>query len=155
MCDNLIGPPCRNPWQLERTSGLRAVVPRPLWRQGLVPWRMAQTEPGRFASPRRSVGVFGLKPSFGRVPNWPNADIWAARSHNGPITRTVADAALLLGVMAGPDPRDPTSIDSPPEDYLSAVAHPLEALRPACGLEYGFWLCPGGPRSASFDGGSG
>jgi Asp-tRNA(Asn)/Glu-tRNA(Gln) amidotransferase A subunit family amidase len=73
--------------------------------------------------------VFGLKPSFGRVPNWPNADIWAARSHNGPMTRTVADAALLLRAMAGPDPRDPTSIDNTPDDYVAAVTRPFEALR--------------------------
>jgi Asp-tRNA(Asn)/Glu-tRNA(Gln) amidotransferase A subunit family amidase len=73
--------------------------------------------------------VFGHKPSFGRVPNWPNPDIWAARSHNGPITRTVADAALMLQAMAGPDPRDPTSIDNTPDDYVAAVAQPFETLR--------------------------
>jgi Asp-tRNA(Asn)/Glu-tRNA(Gln) amidotransferase A subunit family amidase len=75
------------------------------------------------------------------VPNWPNADIWAARSHNGPITRTVADAALLLGAIAGPDPRDPTSIDSPSEDYVAAVARPFDALqglRVAWSVDFGY-----------------
>jgi Asp-tRNA(Asn)/Glu-tRNA(Gln) amidotransferase A subunit family amidase len=84
---------------------------------------------GSIRIPSALCGVFGLKPSFGRVPYWPNADFWAARSHNGPITRTVADAALMLGAIAGPDPRDPTTIDSPPEDYLTAVTQPFEALR--------------------------
>ena len=75
------------------------------------------------------------------MPNWPNADIWAARSHNGPITRTVADAALLLGAIAGPDPRDPTSIDSPPDDYAAAVARPFDALqglRVAWSVDFGY-----------------
>ncbi len=129
MCDNLIGPPCRNPWKLERTSGASSGGAAAAVAAGLGPLAHGSDGAGSIRIPAALCGVFGLKPSFGRVPNWPNADIWAARSHNGPITRTVADAALLLGVMAGPDPRDPTSIDSPLEDYPAAVARPLEALR--------------------------
>ena len=129
MCDNLIGPPCRNPWQLERTSGASSGGAAAAVAAGLGPLAHGSDGAGSIRIPAALCGVFGLKPSFGRVPNWPNPDIWAARSHNGPITRTVADAALLLGVMAGPDPHDPTSIDSPPADYLAAVARPLEALR--------------------------
>jgi len=129
MCDNLIGPPCRNPWQLDRTSGASSGGAAAAVAAGLGPLAHGSDGAGSIRIPSALCGVFGLKPSFGRVPNWPNADIWAARSHNGPITRTVADAALLLGVMAGPDPRDPTSIDSPAEDYVAAVAQPLEALR--------------------------
>jgi len=129
MCDNLIGPPCRNPWRLDRTSGASSGGAAAAVAAGLGPLAHGTDGAGSIRIPAALCGVFGLKPSFGRVPNWPNADIWAARSHNGPITRTVADAALLLGAMAGPDPRDPTSIDSPPEDYVAAVARPLEALR--------------------------
>jgi Asp-tRNA(Asn)/Glu-tRNA(Gln) amidotransferase A subunit family amidase len=129
MCDNLIGPPCRNPWQLERTSGASSGGAAAAVAAGLGPLAHGSDGAGSIRIPAALCGVFGLKPSFGRVANWPNADIWAARSHNGPITRTVADAALLLGVMAGPDPRDPTSIDSPPEDYLAAIARPLDTLR--------------------------
>src|SRR2546428_11149755 len=129
MCDNLIGPPCRNPWKLERTSGASSGGAAAAVATGLGPLAHGSDGAGSIRIPAALCGVFGLKPSFGRVPYWPNADIWAARSHNGPITRTVADAALLLGVMAGPDPRDPTSIDSPLEDYPAAVARPLEALR--------------------------
>ncbi|MBM3223410.1 MAG: amidase [Candidatus Tectomicrobia bacterium] len=129
MCDNLLGPPCRNPWRLDRTSGASSGGAGAAVAAGLGPLAHGSDGAGSIRIPAALCGVFGLKPSFGRVPNWPNVDIWAARSHNGPITRTVADAALLLHVMAGPDPRDPTSIDSPPEDYVAAVAQPLEALR--------------------------
>ncbi len=126
MCDNLLGPPCRNPWMLDRTSsgGAAAAVAA-----GLGPLAHGLDGAGSIRIPAALCGVFGHKPSFGRVPYWPNPDIWAARSHNGPITRTVADAALFLGALAGPDPRDPTTIDSPPEDYVTAVAQPLEVLR--------------------------
>lgn len=129
MCDNLLGPPCRNPWKLDRTSGASSGGAGAAIAAGLGPLAHGSDGAGSIRIPSALCGVFGLKPSFGRVPNWPNVDIWAGRSHNGPMTRTVADAALLLGVIAGPEPRDPTSIDSPPEDYVAAVAHPLEALR--------------------------
>ena len=141
MCDNLIGPPCRNPWNLERTSGASSGGAAAAVAAGLGPLAHGSDGAGSIRIPAALCGVFGLKPSFGRVANWPNPDIWAARSHNGPITRTVADAAMLLGVMAGPDPRDPTSIDSPAEDYLAAVAHPLEALhglRVAWSVDFGY-----------------
>ena len=129
MCDNLLGPPCRNPWKLDRTSGASSGGAAAAVAAGLGPLAHGSDGAGSIRIPAALCGVFGHKPSFGRVPYWPNPDIWAARSHNGPITRTVADAALFLGALAGPDPRDPTTIDSPPEDYASAVAQPLEALR--------------------------
>jgi Asp-tRNA(Asn)/Glu-tRNA(Gln) amidotransferase A subunit family amidase len=129
MCDNLIGPPCRNPWKLDRTSGASSGGAAAAVAAGLGPLAHGSDGAGSIRIPSALCGVFGLKPSFGRVPYWPNQDIWAARSHNGPITRTVADAALLLQAMAGPDPRDPTTIDHTPDDYVAAVAHPLEALR--------------------------
>src|SRR5262252_4829387 len=141
MCDNLIGPPCRNPWNLERISGASSGGAAAAVAAGLGSLAHGSDGAGSIRIPAALCGVFGLKPSFGRVPNWPNVDIWAARSHNGPITRTVADAALLLRVMAGPDPRDPTSIDSPPEDYAAAVARPLEALhgrRVAWSVDFGY-----------------
>jgi Asp-tRNA(Asn)/Glu-tRNA(Gln) amidotransferase A subunit family amidase len=129
MCDNLLGPPCRNPWNLERTSGGSSGGAAAAVATGLAPLAHGSDGAGSIRIPAALCGVFGHKPSFGRVPNWPNADIWAARSHNGPITRTVADAALMLQAIAGPDPRDPTSIDNTPDDYIAAVAQPLEALR--------------------------
>ena len=129
MCDNLLGPPCRNPWKLDRTSGASSGGAAAAVAAGLGPLAHGSDGAGSIRIPAALCGVFGHKPSFGRVPYWPNPDIWAARSHNGPITRTVADAALFMGALAGPDPRDPTTIDSPPEDYAAAVAQPLEALR--------------------------
>lgn len=129
MCDNLLGPPCRNPWNLDRTSGASSGGAAASVAAGLGPLAHGSDGAGSIRIPSALCGVFGIKASFGRVPNWPNMDIWAARSHNGPITRTVADAALMLRAIAGPDRRDPTTIDNSPDDYVAAVAQPFEALR--------------------------
>ena len=102
MCDNLLGPPCRNPWMLDRTSGASSGGAAAAVAAGLGPLAHGSDGAGSIRIPAALCGVFGHKPSFGRVPYWPNPDIWAARSHNGPITRTVADAALFLGALAGP-----------------------------------------------------
>ncbi|MEM7032090.1 MAG: amidase family protein [Chloroflexota bacterium] len=129
MCDNLLGEPCRNPWQLDRTSGGSSGGAAAAVAAGLGPLAQGSDGAGSIRIPAALCGVFGLKPSFGRVPQWPNNDIWAGRSHNGPITRTVADAALFLQAMAGPASRDPMTIDQQPADYPAAIAASLPALR--------------------------
>ena len=129
MCDNLLGEPGRNPWNPQRTPGGSSGGAAAAVAAGLGPLAHGSDGAGSIRIPAALCGVFGFKPSFGRIPYWPNLDIWVARSHNGPITRTVADAALFTHATAGPDPRDPTTIDNPPENYPAAVADPLPALR--------------------------
>ena len=138
MCDNLLGPPCKNPWNLERTSGASSGGAGSAVAAGLGPVGHGSDGSGSIRIPSALCGVFGLKPSFGRVPYWPNQDLWAARSHNGPMARTVRDGALLLSVMAGPDPRDPLSIDAPPEDYLAVCEGDVKGLRVGWSLDLGF-----------------
>ena len=129
MCDNLLGEPGRNPWNPQRTPGGSSGGAAAAVAAGLGPIAHGSDGAGSIRIPAALCGVFGFKPSFGRIPYWPNLDIWVARSHNGPISRTVADAALFTRATAGPDPRDPTTIDNQPEDYVAAVADPLHALR--------------------------
>ena len=129
MCDNLIGPPCRNPWKLDRTSGGSSGGAGAAVVAGLGPLAQGSDGAGSIRIPAALCGTFGLKPSFGRIPHWPNKTSWRAIAHDGPLTRTVADAALYLQALAGPDPRDPASIDSSPDDYVAAVAQPVEAMK--------------------------
>lgn len=129
MTDNLLGAPCRNPWKLDRTPGGSSGGAAAAVAAGMGPLAHGTDGAGSIRIPAALSGIFGFKPSFGRIPNWPNPDIWTGRTHHGPLTRTVADAALMLQALAGPDPRDPTSIDNPPADYLAAVAEPFTALR--------------------------
>src|SRR5206468_12685546 len=138
MCDNLLGPPCRNPWKLDRTSGASSGGAGAAVASGLGPLAHGSDGAGSIRIPSALCGVFGLKPSFARVPYWPNNDIWAARSHNGPMTRTVRDAALLLTAIAGADPRDPTTIDSPFVDYVAACDGDLRGLRVAWSADFGY-----------------
>src|SRR5207244_3002958 len=134
----LIGPTTRNPWNLERTSGASSGGAGAAIAAGLGPLAHGSDGAGSIRIPSAFCGVFGLKPSFGRVAYWPNADIWAARSHNGPMTRTVRDAALMLTAIAGPDPRDPTTIDAPPTDYVAACEGDIKGLRVAWSADFGY-----------------
>ena len=129
MCDNLIGPPCKNPWNLARTSGASSGGAGSAVAAGLGPLAHGSDGSGSIRIPSALCGIFGLKPSLARVPYWPSADLWGARSHNGPMTRTVRDAAILLQIMAGPDARDPMSIDAPPEDYLATCEGDVRGWR--------------------------
>ncbi|MFN8526596.1 MAG: amidase family protein [Chloroflexota bacterium] len=138
MCDNLLGPPCKNPWNTERTSGASSGGAGSAAAAGLGPLAHGSDGSGSIRIPSALCGIFGVKPSFGRVPYWPTADLWGARSHNGPMTRTVRDAAIMLKVLAGPDARDPLSIDSPPEDYLAACEGGIKGLRVGWSRDLGF-----------------
>jgi amidase len=69
---------------------------------------------GSLRNPASFCNVVGLRPSPGRVPGWPFSDVADSFSVSGPMGRTVADAALLLAVLSGPDPRVPLALDQPP-----------------------------------------
>ena len=134
MCDNLIGPPCRNPWKLDRTSGGSSGGAAAALATGLGPLAHGSDGAGSIRIPAALCGVVGFKPSFGRVPFHPNPDYWSARSHNGPMARTVRDAALMLTAVAGPDARDPLTIEAPP---------PTTSRRATVRLRVSGWLGAG------------
>jgi amidase len=77
---------------------------------------------GSLRNPASFCNVVGLRPSPGRVPGWPLADVGDTLGVLGPMGRTVADTALLLAVLAGPDPRVPLALDQPPP----AISDPAE-----------------------------
>jgi Asp-tRNA(Asn)/Glu-tRNA(Gln) amidotransferase A subunit family amidase len=139
MCDNLLGPPTRNPWNLDRTCGASSGGAAAAIAAGIGSLAHGSDGAGSIRIPAALCGVFGFKPSLGRVPYWPNPDFWAARSHNGPLARSVRDAALMLNALAGPDPRDPISLDGPPRDWLAACDEgDLKGLRVAWSEDFGY-----------------
>jgi Asp-tRNA(Asn)/Glu-tRNA(Gln) amidotransferase A subunit family amidase len=138
-CDNLLGPPARNPWDLERTPGGSSGGAAAAVAAGIGAIAHGSDGAGSIRIPSALCGAFGFKPSLGVVPYWPNPDFWAARSHNGPIARTVRDAALLLNGIAAFDPRDAVSIVSPVSDWLAACEAPdLKGKRVAWSADFGY-----------------
>jgi Asp-tRNA(Asn)/Glu-tRNA(Gln) amidotransferase A subunit family amidase len=127
--ENLLSGPCRNPWDTARVAGGSSGGSAAALAARLVPLATGSDAGGSIRIPASCCGVFGIKPTFGRVP----ADYrrqtggWGALSQNGAMAHTVADAALLLGALAGYDERDARSLREPPADYLAAAAQPSVA----------------------------
>jgi Asp-tRNA(Asn)/Glu-tRNA(Gln) amidotransferase A subunit family amidase len=135
MCDNLIGPAAVNPWDTTRTPGGSSGGAAAAIAAGFGPLAHGSDGAGSIRIPAALCGVVGFKPSFGRVPSAPSAEYWAHRVHHGPLTRTVADAALMLSVLSGGDPLDPMSIDQPP---VAAELGELPRLRAAWSADLGY-----------------
>ncbi len=127
--DNRLFGPTRNPWNLERTPGGSSGGASAQVAAGLGPLALGTDGGGSVRIPASYTGIFGLKPSLGRVPIYP-ASATGDLSHIGPMARTVADAALLLSVLAGPDERDRYSLPAEKLDYRVACERGVqEGLR--------------------------
>jgi len=126
----------RNPWNTEMTTGGSSAGAGAAAAAGLGALHQGSDGAGSIRIPSAFCGVFGLKPSYGRVPQWPvsNND---QTTHNGPMTRAVADAALMLSVTAGPDERDRTSLEGAPEDYMGQLQRGVKGLRVAWSADLG------------------
>lgn len=109
-----------NPWRWGYTAGGSSSGAGAAAAAGYGALHQGSDGAGSIRVPASFCGVFGLKPTFGRVPYAPHVNLDSI-SHIGPITRTVRDAALMLEVMAGPDPRDHTSSEAPPLPYASLL----------------------------------
>ncbi|MCH8076070.1 MAG: amidase [SAR324 cluster bacterium] len=127
----------RNPWNTGMTPGGSSGGAAAQIASGLGPLAIGTDGGGSIRIPAGFAGVFGLKPSYGRVPVYP-ASHHDLLSHAGPLTRTVADAALMLKVMAGPDPRDRLSLEAPPEDYPAVLARKMGSARFAWSPDLGY-----------------
>ena len=128
VTDNRVFGITRNPWNPKLTPGGSSGGASAAVATGMGPVGIGTDGGGSLRIPASFCNVFGFKPSFGRVPNYP-AGAGAALRHIGPITRTVADAALSLNAMAGPDERDLMSLPGSPSDYLAVLDNGIKGLR--------------------------
>lgn len=126
-----------NPWKLDYNAGASSAGAGAAAAAGYGPLHQGSDGAGSIRMPAHFCGVFGLKPSFGRVPNFPvpGSDM---TTHNGPMTRTVADSALMLEVMAGPHPIDHTTLEARPAAYLDRMHDGIKGRRIAYSADLGF-----------------
>ena len=138
--ENKLGDPCRNPWNTARTPGGSSGGAGSALAAGLCTIATGSDGGGSIRIPASFSGVFGIKPSQGRVPRYGGFGRPAANhfSQSGPMTRTVADTALLLQVLAGPDSRDATSIRQAPPDFSSGLAAGVQGMRIAWSPDFGY-----------------
>jgi aspartyl-tRNA(Asn)/glutamyl-tRNA(Gln) amidotransferase subunit A len=134
---NLVFGITRNPWNLERTPGGSSGGASAAAAAGLGPIHIGTDGGGSIRIPASCAGIFGHKPSYGRIPTYPVSGAWSL-SHVGPMTRTVADAALVLTVAAGPDERDQYSLPGPRVDYVKGLRGGVKGLRIAYADDFGF-----------------
>lgn len=127
-----------NPWDLTRTAGGSSGGSAVAAAAGLAPLTWGSDGGGSIRVPAACCGVVGLKASPGRIPSLGEEALYDTVTTVGPITRTVADNALLVAVTAGADRRDPVSLPDSGEDWLAAAsARSLDGVRIGFSLDLG------------------
>lgn len=127
----------RNPYDLERTCGGSSGGAAVAVACGMLPFADGSDMGGSLRNPGAWCNVFGFRTSPGRVPLWPRPMLYNPLSVLGPIARHVEDAALLLSVLAGPDPRVPISVDEPGERFREPLARDFSGTRVAWSSDLG------------------
>jgi len=126
----------RNPWHRGHVAGGSSGGSAAAVAARLVPAALGSDTGGSIRQPASFCGVMGLKPTYGLVSRYGLVAFGSSLDQIGPITTDARDAALLLGVVAGHDPRDSTSVDRPVPDYLAALHRPLRGVRIGISEEY-------------------
>jgi aspartyl-tRNA(Asn)/glutamyl-tRNA(Gln) amidotransferase subunit A len=121
--------PVRNPWDLECSPGGSSGGSAAAVAARIAPAATGTDTGGSIRQPAALTGTTGIKPTYGRVSRFGMIAFASSLDQAGVITRTAEDAALLLGVMAGFDKRDSTSIDFPVPDYVAGLGRSLKGLR--------------------------
>ena len=127
----------RNPWDVAKTPGGSSGGAAAACALGLGALHIGTDGGGSIRIPASFTGIFGLKPSFGRVPAWPLSP-FGTIAHLGPMTRTVSDAALMLNVLALPDARDLHALPYDPRDHRIGLEDGVRGLKIAFSQDLGY-----------------
>jgi aspartyl-tRNA(Asn)/glutamyl-tRNA(Gln) amidotransferase subunit A len=136
----------RNPWNPALTPGGSSAGAGAAVAAGMGPIGIGSDGGGSVRIPAAHCGLYGFKPSMGRIPlypssrdeRYPGVSGWESLEVIGPLTRTVADSALVLSVAAGPDPRDRHSLPAADFDWLGCRDGSLRGLRVAFSADWGY-----------------
>jgi aspartyl-tRNA(Asn)/glutamyl-tRNA(Gln) amidotransferase subunit A len=121
--------PVHNPWALDRTPGGTSGGSAAAVAARLTPVALGSDTGGSIRQPAAMCGIVGLKPTYGRVSRYGLIAHASSLDQIGPLARTVYDAALMLGVLAGADPADATSAPEPVPDYTAALTGDVRGAR--------------------------
>lgn len=136
----------RNPWNLDMTPGGSSAGSGAAVVSGMCPFALGSDGGGSIRIPSAHSGIYGLKASMGRVPlypgtkdeRYPGVSSWESLEHIGPMSRTVADAALMMSVISGPDPRDRFSLPEASFDWTKTLDGDLKGLKVAFSIDWGY-----------------
>lgn len=126
----------KNPWDIGRVPGGSSGGSSAAVAAGLCAASLGTDTGGSIRQPAAFCGVVGLKPTYGRVSRWGVVAYASSLDQVGPVTRTVHDAAFLLEIIAGFDPRDSTSLEVPVPSYTAAITGNVKGLRVGIPREY-------------------
>jgi aspartyl-tRNA(Asn)/glutamyl-tRNA(Gln) amidotransferase subunit A len=128
--------PVRNPRDLSRVPGGSSGGSAAAVAAGMAVATLGSDTGGSIRQPASFCGVVGLMPTYGRVSRYGLIAFASSLDHIGPLTRTVKDAAIVLGAIAGRDPMDSTSAEVPVPDYVSQLDKPVSGLKLGVAKEY-------------------
>ncbi len=140
--DNLLFGPTSTPFAPGKNAGGSSGGSAAAVADGLCAIAQGTDAGGSIRIPASFCGVYGFKASFGRVASATRPDAFLSHtpfSHSGPLSRTVEDAALMLGAMVGPHPRDPLSLPDGGTDHVAATRRPIEGMRVAYSPNFGIF----------------
>jgi aspartyl-tRNA(Asn)/glutamyl-tRNA(Gln) amidotransferase subunit A len=143
---NQVFPATRNPWNTDLTPGGSSAGSGAAVASGIGPFAIGSDGGGSVRIPSSFCGLFGMKASMGRVPlypstkdeRYPGMSSWESLEHIGPMSRTVADGALMLSVIAGPDERDRYSLPEADFDWTTAADGAIKGCRIAFSPDWGY-----------------
>ena len=128
--------PVKNPWDLNAVPGGSSGGSAAAVAARLAPGASGTDTGGSIRQPAALCGITGIKPTYGRVSRYGMIAFASSLDQGGVMTRSAQDAAVMLGVMAGFDARDSTSVDTPVPDYTQALAGSLQGLKIGLPKEY-------------------
>lgn len=137
VTDSLVTGITRNPWNPDHTPGGSSGGAAAQVAAGMGHLATGGDGAGSIRIPASFSGLFGIKPHYGRVPYFPQSG-GGMLAHLGPLTRTVADAALFLSAAAGPSDQDRFSLEAPPADYVNRLGEGIAGLRVAWSPDLGY-----------------
>jgi aspartyl-tRNA(Asn)/glutamyl-tRNA(Gln) amidotransferase subunit A len=126
-----------NPWDPSMTPGGSSGGSAAAVALGMGAWSVGTDGGGSLRIPAAFTGTVTIKPTYGLVPLWP-ASPFGTLSHAGPIARTVGDAALLLDILTGFDPRDWSALPTPSTSFLATLEDGVRGLRVAFSADLGY-----------------